>query len=79
MSADEFSITKLMATKKNYLVDIVETDSKRIMYTGPIAVVSNLTNLTEYQVVGYAEWGYPTKLSKKTGYYLRWQLPQTIE
>lgn len=79
MSNDEFSITKLMQEKRDYLVDIVETDTKKVMYSGPIRVVASLINMTEYQVIGYAEWGHPSKRLKKNGYYLRWKLPQTTE
>ena len=79
MENDEFTITKLMQQKKDWLVEIVETNTKTLMYCGPIRAVAKLTNLTEYQVIGYAQWGYPSKALRKAGYFFRWKYPEPTE
>lgn len=70
----KFNVTELMQQKKDYSVDIVETSTKKVLYTGKIPQVAGLIKMSHYQVMGYAEWGYPCKSLKKHGYYLRWTL-----
>lgn len=74
-----FDVTELMKQKKDFLVDIVETKTKKVLFTGHIPQVAGLIKMSHYQVIGYAEWGYPCKSLKKHGYYLRWSFTQNTE
>jgi hypothetical protein len=67
----EFNLEELMRERGHELVEIVETDSFRVMYTGTIRQVASLVNLSDYQVLGYANWGNPAKRLKKNGYFFR--------
>lgn len=69
----DFDIEQLMKDRGHELVEIVETDSFRVMYTGTIRQVASLVNLSDYQVLGYANWGNPAKRLKKNGYFFRFK------
>ena len=74
----EFNLEELMRERGHELVEIVETDSFRVMYTGTIRQVASLVNLSDYQVLGYANWGNPARKLKKNGYFFRFK-PSTEE
>ena len=67
----DFDIEELMKERGHELVEIVETDSFRVMYTGTIRQVASLVKLSDYQVLGYANWGHPAKRLNKNGYFFR--------
>jgi len=63
----DFDIEQLMKDRGHELVEIVETDSFRVMFTGTIRQVASLVNLSDYKELGYANWGNPAKRLKKNG------------
>ena len=67
----EFNLEELMKERGNELVEIVDTSDFRVMYTGTIRQVASLINMSDYQVLGYANWGNPAKRLNKNGYFFR--------
>lgn len=74
----EFNLEELMKQRGHELVEIVDTSNFKVMYTGTIRQVAGLVKMSDYQVLGYANWGHPAKKLNKNGYFFRFK-PSTEE
>jgi hypothetical protein len=63
--------TKAFAMSRRRRILIIDTETGGILHSGSLYQIAHLTGCKPPQVVGFAEWGQPTK--KLDGYFLKWE------